>query len=156
MAWTKLDIIREAYSEIGKADYEFDLHPEDLQTGLRRLDGMMASWGGLFGVRIGYSGGDGMGDVNASAEVPDWAVEALYLNLAIRIAPSFGKTVSAETRAAAKQALDGVMRRTVPHTPRSFAGSYGGAGRGSYAQLPQDAPRIITGDDGFTIIGGGA
>ena len=88
MAWTKLDIIRQAYSEIGKASYEFDLNPEDLQSALRQLDAMMATWGATQGIRIGFAGGEGFGDLDVSADVPLWSVEALYYNLALRLAPS--------------------------------------------------------------------
>ncbi len=155
MAWTKLDVIKEAYAEIGKSDYDFDLSPDALQSGLRRLDAMMASWGGSFGIRIGYSGGDGFGEIGVDTAVPDWAYDALYLNLAIRLAPSFGKTVSPETRTNAKMAFDGVMARTVPVATRNIGGGYAGSGGYRRSNLPQPAEPLTSGRDGFIILGDG-
>lgn len=143
-AWTKLDIIRQAYAECGRADYEFDLNPEDLETGLRLLDAMMATWAAL-GIRIGYSGGDGTGEIDASTEVPLWACEALYLKLAERLAPSFGKTLSPQTLANAKAAFDAVRVRTTKPMPRVLRG-YGGAGNGARA-MPVQVDPIATGPD---------
>jgi P22 tail accessory factor len=155
MAWSKMDVIKEAYAEIGKSDYDFDLSPEALQAGLRRLDAMMASWGGSFGIRIGYGGGDGFGEISADTEVPDWAYDGLYLNLAIRLAPSFGKTVSPETRTNAKMALDGIMARTVPVAPRNIGGGYAGSGGWRRGNLVQPVEPLTSGQDGFIILGGG-
>jgi P22 tail accessory factor len=152
MGWTKADIIKEAYSEIGKSDYEFDLQPDIMQSGLRRLDSMMASWAGTNGIRIGFSGGEGFGEIDAQTEVPPWAFDALYLNLALRLAPTIGKTVSPETRAAAKQALDLLQSRTVIPRPRNLGGGYAGW----WGSLPSDPDPLITGADGFVILEGDA
>ena len=148
MPWTKRDIIRQAYSEIGKADYEFDLNPEDLQSALRQLDAMMAVWSGTQGIRIGYSGGDGRGELDVNAEVPMWAVEALYYNLALRLAPSFGKTPSPITIMNAKAALDAVRVRNVQPATRRISG-YAGAGNSLWGAvaLPENNPAVATGPD---------
>lgn len=146
--WTKLDVIEQAFSEIGKASYDFDLQPEDLQTALRQLDAMMATWGGTLGVRIGYSGGDGKGDLSVSTEVPDWAYEALYLNLALRLAPGFGKTPNPLTIINAKAAFDAVRVRTVQPATRQIRG-YAGAGNSWYGavSLPEEIDPVATGPD---------
>ena len=44
MGYTKRQYIEAALTEIGLADYVFNSTPQDLQTALRRLDGMMAEW----------------------------------------------------------------------------------------------------------------
>lgn len=154
MAWTKRDVIRQAYSEIGRADYEFDLQPEDLQTALRLLDAMMASWSGTQGIRIGYSGGNGFGDVDADVEVPDWSVEALYLNLALRLAPGIGKTPSPETKINAKAALDALRVRNVKPGLRRISG-YAGAGNSAWGvrSMPEDIEPIATGSDNTLSFG---
>lgn len=138
MAWTKRQIIEQAFSEIGKGEYEFDLQPDVLQSALRQLDALMATYGGTLGAKVGFSGGDGMGDVGEVAGVPDWAVEALYLNLAIRLAPSFGKTVSPHTLSSAKLAYDGMLMRTVQPRPRVLTGYAGGGSRFSTIPVPVD------------------
>ena len=53
MAYTKRDIVNQAFGEIGMADYVFDLQPQQLDSALRQLDMMMATWNGK-GIRIGY------------------------------------------------------------------------------------------------------
>jgi hypothetical protein len=155
VAWTKLEVIRQAYSEIGKANYEFDLQPEDLQSALRQLDAMMAMWSGTQGIRIGFSGGDGFGDLDPQTEVPMWAVEALYYNLALRLAPSFGKTPSPITVLNAKLALDAVRNRTTPTATRRISG-YGGAGNSLWGAvpLPEETPALAMGPDNTFDFGG--
>lgn len=148
MGLTKRQVIEQAYEEIGKAGYEFDLQPEELQSALRRLDSMMLSWATL-GFRVGYSGGDGTGDIDAEAEVPGWAYEALYLNLAVKIAPSFGKTPSPLTLQGAKAAKDQLAMRTVTPALRVPTG-YGGAGYrywGNGGNLPVPENDLVTGPD---------
>lgn len=146
--WTKLDVIKEAFAEIGKAAYDFDLQPEDLQAALRKLDSMMATWGGALGVRIGFSGGDGKGSLDASTEVPDWAYEALYLNLALRLAPGYGKQPMQQTMMGAKAALDAVRIRTTQPQPRKIGG-YAGAGNSWWGAvaLPAEIEPVVTGPD---------
>ena len=126
MSWTKKQIIEQAYAEIGKGAYDFDLEPDLLQSGLRQLDAMMAVWA-LEGIRIGFAGGDGYGQISDDALVPIWAVEGLYLNLAIRLAPSFGKVISPLSQASAKSAKDAIQSRTTEVPARAIVG-YGGAG----------------------------
>lgn len=110
MGWTKRQFVTQAFEEIGLATYVFDLSPEQLQSGLRRLDSMMATWN-TKGIRLGYPlpSSPQFSDLDAESEVPDSANEAIYLNLAIRIAPSFGKTPSVDTKATAKAAYDNLL-----------------------------------------------
>lgn len=154
--WSKRDVITQAFSEIGKGASDFDLQPEDLQTGLRKLDAMMATWGGALGVRIGFSGGDGKGDLGEDTEVPDWSYEALYLNLALRLCPDYGKTPSPITVTNAKAALDAVRGRTVQPATRRISG-YAGAGNSAWGarSLPQEEMPVDTGPDNTLTFGVG-
>ena len=152
--WTKNDIILQAFGEIGKAGTEFDLQPEDMQTALRKLDAMLATWGGALGVRIGYAGGDGKGDLGVDTMVPDWAYEALYLNLALRLCPDYGKTPNPVTVKDAKAALDAVRNRTVMVSTRNISG-YAGAGNSWWGavSLPQENPLLSPGPDSTFSLG---
>lgn len=147
MPWTKRHIVSEAFAEIGKGSYTFDMQPEEYQMALRRLDAMMATWGAAANIRIGYSGGNGFGEVSDETEVPDWAVSAMYLNLAISLAPAYGKTVSPDTKINAKQALDSIMNLTTERRTR-FIGGYAGAGAGPFTTLPSAADYLETGGGG--------
>jgi hypothetical protein len=53
MGWSKQDLIDQAFQQIGLAGYVFDLSPEQLQSALKTLDTMMATWNGR-GIRLGY------------------------------------------------------------------------------------------------------
>lgn len=152
--WSKLDVINQAFSEIGKGAYEFDLQPEDMQTALRKLDAMLATWGGTLGVRIGYAGGDGKGDLGVDTMVPDWAYEALYLNLALRLCPDYGKTPNPVTVKDAKAALDAVRNRTVMVSTRNISG-YAGAGNSWWGatSILQENPMLAPGPDATFSLG---
>ena len=110
--WTKLQFIQQAFEEIGLAAYVFDLEPEQLQSALRRLDAMVAGWNSN-GVRISYPlpGTPNSGDINAATNVPDFANEAIYLNLALRLAPSYGKMVSQDTKMLADMAYNNMANQ---------------------------------------------
>lgn len=112
MGWTKRQFVEQAFDEIGLAGYTFDLQPEQLQSALRRLDTMMATWNAK-GIRLAYPlpSSPQDSDLDQKTEVPDSAYEAIYTNLAIRIAPSFGKQVAIEVKTTAKQAYDVLLQR---------------------------------------------
>lgn len=114
MGYSKRQFVTAAFEEIGLASYVFDLQPEQLQSALRRLDSMMADWNGK-GIRLGYPipGSPQFSDLDEPSEVPDSANEAIITNLAIRIAPGYGKTVSANTQATAKDSYNTILLRAV-------------------------------------------
>lgn len=103
MSWTKGELVRDALSEMGLASYEFDISPEETVSAVRRLDSMLAQWESD-GIRMGYhqpSSADGS-SVEDVSNIPDFAHEAIITNLAIRLAPSYGKVISPDTRMTAK------------------------------------------------------
>jgi len=110
MGWTKRQFVTQAFEEIGLAAYVFDLTPEQLESALRRLDTMLATWNAK-GIRLGYPLPSSPQDSSLDEQtgVPDSANEAIYVNLAIRLAPSFGKTPSVDTKATAKATYDGLL-----------------------------------------------
>jgi len=113
MAYTKRDIVNQAFEEIGLASYVFDLQPQQLEGALRRLDAMMATWNGK-GIRLGYPlpSSPADSDLDQATGVPDSALEAMVLNLAVRIAPGFGKAVSPDTKASAKNAYNQIIAQS--------------------------------------------
>jgi hypothetical protein len=107
MSWTKRQLAADALAAVGLADYEFDVTPDERQMVIRRLDAMMATWEAR-GVRVGYlfpATADGS-DPDDDSGLPDSAAETVFLNLAIRVAPSFGKTVSQELKTSARDGWD--------------------------------------------------
>lgn len=107
MGYTKKQFIEDALAEIGIASYVFDVEAEQLNNALHKLDSMMATWN-YKGIRVGYplpSSPDGS-NINQQTNVPDSANEAIVLNLAVRLSPSYGKVVQIETKALAKEAYN--------------------------------------------------
>jgi len=102
MSYTKGELASAALEEIGIAEYEFDITPEQKQSAIRRLDMMIARWN-IKGIRLSFP----IAKIDSSSTtddsyIPDWAWEAAVTNLAVLIAPSYGKAVSQETKVAAK------------------------------------------------------
>ena len=112
MGYSKRQFCVAAFEEIGLASYVFDLQPQDLESALRRLDAMMADWNGK-GIRLAYPlpGSPENSDINAESEVPDSANEAIITNLAMRLAPSYGKQVMPMTMATVKSAYNTLVSR---------------------------------------------
>ena len=111
MSYTKGELVHSALNEIGIADYDFDIAPEQTESGLRRLDSMMAEFNAR-GVRLGYpipNTANGS-ELSQDSNIPDSAWEAVITNLAIRIAPSYGKMVSPDTKITAKKSLNTLYR----------------------------------------------
>ena len=135
MSWTKRQIIQQAFDEIGLAPYVFDLTADQLESALRRLDSMLAMWDSKV-IRLGYPlpNSPQNSDLDSETNMPDIAVEAAFLQLAVRIAPSYGKAVSIETKAAAKHAYDALLVQfATPPEMHIPAGYPIGAGYKPYA-----------------------
>jgi hypothetical protein len=156
MGWTKRQFVEQAFEEIGLAAYVFDLTPEQLQSALRRLDAMMAGWNAN-GIRIGWpmpSTPDGS-DLDTDTNAPDVANEAIYINLAARLAPGFGKTLSPDTKVVGDAAYSNLLNQTSSPTPeRQFPNTLArGAGTkpwrsfnsNQFVKTPEDP--IQAGDD---------
>lgn len=118
MGWTKRQFVEQAFEEIGLAAYVFDLTPEQLQSALRRLDAMMAGWNAN-GIRVGWPmpSSPDQSNLDEDTGVVDVANEAIYLNLAVRLAPGFGKTLSVDTKQDADAAYSNLLNQTAAPTP---------------------------------------
>ena len=121
MAYSKNWFVQKAFSELGMAGYVFDLQPEQLQECLDRLDAQMATWDGN-GIRLGWSIPESEGDsrLDDQVDVPNFAREAIFKNLAIAIAPLFGKAPSADLKAKADSTMDAMLQATAWPVPMQF------------------------------------
>ena len=148
MGWTKRQFIEAALDEIGIAAYTFDVQPEQYQSALRRLDTMMADWyerGILLGYPLPFSPGES--DLDTQTFVPDRANEAIITNLAIKIAPSYGKQVMPQTMTNARESLNTILIRAArpgvmqypAQTPAGAGNKYWGQFWGPFLRPPQDA-----------------
>jgi hypothetical protein len=154
MGYSKRQFVEGAYEEIGIASYVFDLDPEALQSALRRLDAMMAEWNAK-GIRLSYPIPGSPADSNLSdpSEVPDSAYEAIITNLAIRMAPQLGKSVSPDTKGVAKAAYNTLLSRACFPPEMQFPSTLPiGAGNKPTARLstvfmPKPTESLATGTD---------
>jgi len=110
MAYSKRQFVTAAFEEIGLASFVYDLTDAELLSACKRLDTMMADWNAR-GIRISYPIPSTPETTNIDEEtnVPDAANEAIILNLAVKIAPGYGKQVSPDTKVGAKYALNTLM-----------------------------------------------
>lgn len=113
---TKGQLVTMAYDELTLAGYAFDVTPEEQAVALGRLDALMGEWR-ISSMDLGYNqpttvGGGALSDVSG---IPDFATNTVALSLALRIAPTLGKTLSGESRmalASAKTAIRAYCART--------------------------------------------
>ena len=124
MGYSKRQFVAAAFEEIGLASYAFDLQPQQFESALRRLDAMMASWNAL-GIRLGYPmpSSPQFSDLDAQSEVPDSANEAIITNLAIKLAPGYGKQVMPETKATAKETYNTLLSRAAAPLEQQLPGT---------------------------------
>ena len=155
MGYSKRQFISAAFDEIGLASYAFDLQPEQFEAALKRLDAMMADWNGK-GIRLGYPlpSSPQYSDLDAQSEVPDSAFESIICNLAIRIAPSYGKQVMPQTQIAAKSAYQTLLSRAPMPLEMQLPGSMpSGAGNKPWRVYDEPFLRrpidpVLAGQDG--------
>lgn len=155
MSWTKRQFVEAAFEEIGLAAYVYDLQPEQMNSALRRLDTMLATWN-TKGIRLGYPlpSTPGSSDLDDDSNVPDAANQAIILNLAIQLAPGFGKSVSPDTKRNAKDAYLGLLNISTKPNEMQFPGTLPkGAGNKpwqSYGDpfIEEPADPLLAGDDG--------
>jgi len=118
MSYTKRQLINDAYEELGLANYVYDLQAEQLQSALRRLEGMMAEWEDK--MTLSYPFGSNIDEDTLLAEN---TTTAIVTNLAIRLAPTVGRVITPATKSAAKS---------------SYATLYG-----AYSTIPQMQKRPV-------------
>jgi hypothetical protein len=93
-------------------------------------------------------------DLDEESLVPDSANEAIITNLAVRIAPSYGKAVSPDTKATAKDSYNTLLARaTMPHQqqmPRTMPSGAGNKPWRVYDDpfLRPPADPVLAGPDG--------
>lgn len=112
--WTKQQLIEAAFGELALAHFVFDLDADTLESALRALDTMMAAWSGV-GISIGYAlpASPDLSNIDDEASIPDTAVEAVYMNLAVKLAAGRGKVLTVETRTAARTGYNTVLGAAV-------------------------------------------
>lgn len=102
--YTKGDLVGLAFAELGLAVYVFDLKAEQKSAALLQLRLMMGEqpWKAVPFNKAATPADEGWANPSA---IPDEVAQAVYTNLALRMAPGYGKSPSADTRRAATAGL---------------------------------------------------
>lgn len=132
MAKTKGEVVRAALAYLGLADYEFDITAEELATGVDFLNLMMANWSSK-NLKVPFNFD---GDSADDSGLPDNALEGVSTNLAIRLAPTYGKTPSMEVRSTAKQGLNALYADSARPRTQQLENVPKGAGFKTVKQSP--------------------
>jgi len=145
MSKTKRQIVLAAFNELSLADYEYDLTPGELQKALDQLDDMMAEWE-IRDIFLSYNltSDSSLDDLS---NIPSSANQTVYTNLAKRIAPSHGKILSNETKAAASRGLKMLQLKASkprqmeldPYVVAGAGNRYRGINRGPFLPIPGSA-----------------
>lgn len=120
---TRRDIINQAYAELGLAEYNFDITPEEMAHARRRLDSMMAQWETI--VSMGYFMPSNPDDSNVDDEtnLPQGVIDAVALNLAVQLAPGLGKTPSMLTMVGAKNGKNYALAQFAVIPQKQYSGN---------------------------------
>ena len=110
MSYTKRQFVESAYAELGLAKEVYALSPGELNFAVERLDGLMQMWNAK-GIRLAWPTPSSPedGSLDEETNVMDRANMAIYLALAVALAPSFGKQVSPDTKTQARTAYNGLL-----------------------------------------------
>ncbi len=153
MSWTKRELVEQAFAEAGLAAFIFDLDADQIQRAIRSMNQMIATW---YAKGIRLSANDSI-DPDDDSGVPDYGIEAVYTNLAIRLGPSYGKVISPELKMAAKMAYDVLLNKAARPQEAQITGLPSGAGNKSVDYpflIPANTNPIQVGDNDQLIFNG--
>jgi hypothetical protein len=127
---TKRQIVEMVFEEAGLAGYEYDSTPEEQASVLRRMDAIMGEWaspGTQLDLGYNFPTTFGGSDMDDASGIPDFAVNAVALTVALRAYPAIGKTMSAETRVALGNGMNSIRAycATIPDRQLTYATSRG-------------------------------
>lgn len=148
---TRATILSRAFARIGIADYVYAVNPEERADARSTLDAMLSEWEAS-GVDLGHT--PAADDDNDAVEMttPTWADQAVWSNLALRLAPEFGKTPAGGLIKEARRGYDLCVGKTqVIPTEARIRGSLRGAGNRFYRTQPDGA---VVSDGPYIVVSG--
>ena len=114
---TKRQLVEQAFTECSLNGWELDISADEKDVALTRLDMLMNSLAGR-NLVLGYNFPTRFGgsDLNDMLGCPDTIIDALAIMLAKRLCPTMGKTTSAESKLALRDAEKALVMagQTVP------------------------------------------
>jgi hypothetical protein len=120
---SKASLIEGAYEYCGLNGFEFERTPEEMVTGLRHLNAMMAEWQ-ADGIDLGFDFPTyGQGLLEEPSGVPDSACSVIHAMLAQRLASGLGATLGQQAQAVLAKSYQGLRSRAAA-TPPSIQSPY--------------------------------
>jgi hypothetical protein len=114
---TKSSLIEGAYEYCGLNGFEFERTPEEMTTGLRHLNALMAEWLDD-GIDLGFDFPTyANGLLEEPSGVPRSAEGVIHQMLAQRLAPTLGATLSEDAKAALAKSYQALRSRTAAAPP---------------------------------------
>jgi hypothetical protein len=114
---SKSSLVEGAYEYCGLNGFEYERTPEEMTTGLRHLNALMAEWLGD-GIDLGFDFPTyGQGLLEEPSGVPDSACAVIHTMLAQRLAPGLGATLSDDVKAALSRSYQSLRSRTAAVPP---------------------------------------
>lgn len=99
---TMREVVEDAMEDIEVKKAEVSLTNDELQSGIRRLNDMLAQWDQL-GIIVGYNPVINGDDI---LELEPAAISAVKTNLSIKLAPSYSKPITSALAENARVSLD--------------------------------------------------
>jgi len=99
---TLREVVEDAFEEITVKTAEVALTDDELQSGIRRLNDMLAQWDEL-GIITGYNA---VTEPSDQLELEPAAIAAAKAKLAIKLAPSYSKPITNALNMNATEAMD--------------------------------------------------
>ncbi|TNE61197.1 MAG: hypothetical protein EP341_00840 [Sphingomonadales bacterium] len=101
---TKRQIIQLSFDQLGMGTYVYDMQTEDWTSGLMRLNALMAEWG-LSDIATGFPMTDNpiAGELDDDSGLSAGLIRGVSAQLAVDLAPGYGKQISDDTKRAAAQ-----------------------------------------------------
>lgn len=118
----KSSLVEGGYEYCGLNGIEYERTPEEMTTGLRHLNALMAELEGD-GLDLGFDFPTyGVGLLEEPSGIPDHAVAAIHQMLGQRLCAAIGASLSEDAKAALAKSYQGLRSRLAPKPPRQESG----------------------------------
>lgn len=149
----KRRIIEMAFAKCTLAGYEFGRTPEEINDAMSELNAMMLEWpfSGLGYYQPTYD----IGSPDELSGIPDDTLAAVATQLALRLAPNMGKTLSPEALGAISRSLSLLHAKVaaIPTMPFEKHSVRGAGGRNGFGPFIEETPPVILDDDPGDLAG---
>lgn len=141
---TKGDIVNQAYVNLRISGLTSKATPEDTKMGLQTLEVMLLSWTNN-GLNLGWIKSPYITDPDPQEDsgISDASYEAIYINLAVKLAPAFGKMPN-QLDSMARELYSALFDKELPVYENNEYMPLGSGNRcGAYAPAYQEGSETI-------------